>query len=97
MELEFEDEQLKSAFEDASSRLSSVALTRAFRKVVGVMHAAADERDLRTMRSLHFEKLVGKRTGQYSVRLNDQWRLILRLARSPAGKKLVVVEIADYH
>lgn len=99
MDVDFEDAQLKRLFEDATFRLPSVGLplTRAFRKVVGVLHAASDERDLRGMRSLHFEKLSGKRAGQHSVRLNDQWRLILRMTGRSEERKLVVIEIDDYH
>jgi proteic killer suppression protein len=99
MDVDFEDAQLKRLFEDANFRLPSVGLplTRAFRKVVGVLHAASDERDLRGMKSLRFEKLAGKRADQYSVRLNDQWRLILRVTSHSGEKQLVVIEIADYH
>lgn len=49
------------------------------------------------MKSLHYEKLKGDRDGQRSMRLNDQWRLILRLQEDDAGKLVVIVSIADYH
>jgi plasmid maintenance system killer protein len=31
------------------------------------------------------------------MRLNDQWRLILRMEEDKAGKQVVVVSIVDYH
>jgi proteic killer suppression protein len=31
------------------------------------------------------------------MRLNKQWRLILRIAEDDQGKQVVVIEIADYH
>ena len=54
-------------------------------------------RELRTFRGMRLEKLLGSRAGQWSVRLNKQWRLILRPDRE-AGEELVwVIEIVDYH
>jgi proteic killer suppression protein len=49
------------------------------------------------MRSLHFEKLQGDRIGQHSLRLNKQWRLIVKLETTNIGRQLVVIEIVDYH
>jgi proteic killer suppression protein len=72
-------------------------LTKAYRRRVSLIVNANDERDLRALRSLHFEKLVGDRKGQYSIRLNDQWRLILRLERDDSERWVVIVEIIDYH
>ena len=56
-----------------------------------------DERDFYGMRSLHFEKLKGGRRHQYSMRLNDQWRLILEMEGKGHEKILVIVAIEDYH
>lgn len=99
MRVDFEDDDLRRLYEEPDFRLSSIGhdLTRAYRKVVGIVVAASDERDLRAMRSLHFEKLEGDRLGQHSLRLNKQWRLIVRLQTTQEGKKVVVIEIVDYH
>jgi len=70
---------------------------KAFRKKVGLIVAASSELDLRSVKSLHFEKLAGDRAGQHSTRLNDQWRLILRLETDDAGRLVVIIEITDYH
>ena len=61
------------------------------------IRAAADERDFYAIRSLHFEKLSGRRQDQYSMRLNDQYRLILEIAGRAADKVIVIVGIEDYH
>ncbi|MBZ5537839.1 MAG: type II toxin-antitoxin system RelE/ParE family toxin [Acidobacteriia bacterium] len=42
-----------------------------------------------------FEALVGDRKGQYSIRVNDQWRIWFEWPDRPAGP--VNVEIVDYH
>jgi proteic killer suppression protein len=99
MLVEFEDEELRRLYEDRAFVLPRLGtdLTRAFRKVVGLVISARDERDLAAVRSLRFEKLKGGRSGQWSLRLNQQWRLIVRLVQSEQGKVVVVVEVVDHH
>lgn len=73
------------------------ALVKAFRKRMQMIRAAVDERPFYALRSLHYEKLVGDRQGQSSMRLNDQWRLILRIEVEASGKRVVIISITDYH
>jgi toxin HigB-1 len=61
------------------------------------IRAAHDERDFYAMKSLRFEKLEGDRSSQRSVRLNDQWRLILEFSGEAPAKTLLIVTIEDYH
>jgi len=68
-----------------------------YRRAMGHIRAATDERTFYTRRSFNFEKLKGDREGQYSMRLNDQWRLIVELRGEPPNKTVHVIEIADYH
>jgi toxin HigB-1 len=75
----------------------SQPLVRAFRKVMQVIRAAHDERDLYAMKSLRFEKLEGNRSSQRSLRLNDQWRLIIEISGEAPAKTLLIVSIEDYH
>jgi len=49
--------------------------------------------DLRTPPGNRLEKLSGNRKGQYSIRVNDQWRICFRWKSGHA----MDVEIADYH
>ena len=70
-------------------------IVRIFRKRIAFIVAAKDERDFYAMKSLHFEKLKGKRSHQYSMRLNKQWRLILELEKDVDGNIVVVVKIED--
>jgi proteic killer suppression protein len=49
--------------------------------------------DLRAPPGNHLEKLTGERGGQYSIRINDQWRVCFRWAGGGAED----VEIVDYH
>lgn len=99
MKIHFASHDLQRLYEDATfahPRLDA-DIVRSFRKKVGLITAVDDERDLWAMRSLRFEKLKGDRAGQHSIRLNDQWRLILRLERTPQGRVVVIIEVVDYH
>jgi proteic killer suppression protein len=99
MLVEFEDDDLRQLYEEADFKPPGFGaeLIRAFRKVVGLVYAATDERDLRALRSLRFEKLQGQRLNQYSMRLHRGSRLIFRLETPQEGKIVVIVEIVDYH
>ena len=49
--------------------------------------------DLRVPPANHLEKLAGKRSGQWSIRINDQWRICFHWSSGDAFD----VEIVDYH
>jgi toxin HigB-1 len=72
-------------------------VVRAFRKRMQMIRAARDERDFYALKSLHFEKLKGDREGQYSMRLNQQWRLILEIEKRSNSSTVVIISIVDYH
>ena len=59
--------------------------------------AAIDENDLRARKSYRFEKLRGKRSSDYSIRLNDQFRLTFQIEKEEGGNRLVILDIEDYH
>jgi proteic killer suppression protein len=57
------------------------------------LDAAVTVEDLRFPPGNHLEELKGNRTGQYSVRINSQWRIsFVWTTNGPAD-----VEIIDYH
>jgi proteic killer suppression protein len=57
------------------------------------MDVAEKIEDLRVPPGNRLEALKGKRQGQWSVRINDQWRICFRFK----GGSAVDVEIGDYH
>ena len=63
------------------------------RRKLRMLNNAADLRDLRIPPSNRLEKLKGKRAGQFSIRINDQWRVCFEWRRGNASE----VEIVDYH
>ncbi len=98
MEVEFDDPDLGRLETDPDFTAGlPQGVVKAFRKRMQFIRSARDERDFREMKSLHYEKLKGDREGQHSMRLNDQWRLILRVLSRQNGKLVVIVSIVDYH
>jgi proteic killer suppression protein len=67
-------------------------VVRAHRKLL-MLHAAADLRDLRAPPSNRLEKLRGSRKGQFSIRINDQYRVCFTWRSGDAYQ----VEIVGYH
>jgi proteic killer suppression protein len=83
----------QSIFEGGSPvLLPRTAISRAHRKLL-MLHAATDLRDLRIPPSNRLEKLRGSRKGQYSIRINDQYRVCFLWRSGDAFQ----VEIVDYH
>jgi len=98
MDVEFEDASLRRLeAEKGFTNNLDTGLAKSFRKRMQMIRAATDERDFYALKSLHFEKLKGDREGQHSMRLNQQWRLILRFTTSDTGKRVVIISISDYH
>lgn len=97
-EVRFKDESLEKLEKDAKYDAGlSRAIVKAFRKRMQQIRAATDERDFYAMTSLRFEKLKGNRDDQHSMRLNDQWRLIIEMEGQGTSKRLTVIGIEDYH
>lgn len=99
MRLRFDDDQLFRLWSDPKFvwRRFGPDVTKAFRKKLGLLQAATDQRDIRAMKSSHLEKLGAARAGQHSIRLNDQWRLIVRFEDDDEGPLIAILEITDYH
>ena len=75
-----------------SRRLPPDILRRAVMRLTQ-LDAATVLEDLRQPPSNRLEALGGDRAGQWSIRINDQWRVCFRFEHGDA----LVVEIVDYH
>jgi proteic killer suppression protein len=98
MEVQYGDDHLKRLATDKTFNPKGISqeLIRGYVRRIAQLKAMIDERGLRAIGSLHFEKLDG-RSGQHSIRINDQWRIILEFDESTTPKKVVVIGIEDYH
>ncbi len=64
-------------------------------KRLEVLEAAIRKEDLMLLSSNRFESLGGDRKGQYSIRINDQWRICFNWTED--SLKPFNIEITDYH
>ena len=95
MEVRIANKQLALLECEPSNGGHPPGVARAFRKRLQLIRNSAEERDLRAMKSNHFEKLKGDRGHQYSVRLNDQYRLVFELADQGSRRVIVIRGIED--
>lgn len=75
-----------------STKFSKDIQTKARRKLI-MLASASTLNDLRVPPSNRLEKLKGDRDGQYSIRINNQWRICFYFSDGEATE----VEIVDYH
>lgn len=64
-------------------------------KRLAILNAAPTLETLRALPSNRLEALKGDRAGQYSIRVNDQWRICFEWPDGQVGPS--EVEIVDYH
>ena len=74
-----------------SRRFAAIAAVA--RRKLRQLEIAAQLDDLRVPPGNRLEALKGDRSGQHSIRINDQWRLCFRWSKGAAEN----VEIVDYH
>ena len=71
------------------------AFRRQAERRLELLDAATDVQDLTALRSNRFEALQGDRQGQFSIRINLQWRICFEWPKETDGPENV--EIVDYH
>ncbi|HUS48408.1 MAG TPA: type II toxin-antitoxin system RelE/ParE family toxin [Phycisphaerae bacterium] len=73
------------------------AIVRAFRQRIAFIRAAKDERDFYAMKSWHFEKYKDRQPPEWSIRLNDQYRLFAAFRKEAGGNVVIVLRVCDPH
>jgi len=68
------------------------SIERQARRKLRLLHSVGSLNDLRVPPGNRLEALAGDRKGQYSIRINDQWRICFRWDDGAHD-----VEIVDYH
>jgi proteic killer suppression protein len=98
MDFEFADPDLEEVYLNPRATLKhGHSVDKGFRRKIQIIKAAADEQDLRAMKSLHYEKMKGDRSHQRSLRINNQWRIVVERVEEPDRIRLVIIEVEDYH
>jgi toxin HigB-1 len=96
MRVEYGDEIFRRLAEERAfcSPRWNQSLVATYRRRIQTLDAVEDEQDLRALQSLQF---VEGRAGRCSIRLNDQFRLALRLQSHDGERTVVVLELVDHH
>ena len=89
----FRDREAERIFHRSFSRKLPNDIQRAALRRLMLLHAATELVDLRSPPSNRLEKLAGDRSGQYSLRINDQWPVCFEWVDGDAYN----VEIVDDH
>jgi proteic killer suppression protein len=89
----FHDKETERVFTRQFSKRFPANLHRVMWSKLAILNAAERLDDLRVPPGNRLEKLSGDRAGQYSIRVNDQWRICFEWR---AGN-VYQVEITDYH
>ncbi|MCI0438899.1 MAG: type II toxin-antitoxin system RelE/ParE family toxin [Chloroflexi bacterium] len=93
MILSFRDTDTERVFNRLPSRKFPPDIQRVAQRKLAILDSAESLGDLLVPPGNRLERLTGNRRGQYSIRINDQWRICFRWHQGDA----FVVEIVDYH
>ncbi len=89
----FASKETEKLFNREISRKFQQSIQQIARRKLEILDATEVLQDLRIPPSNHLEKLSGDRKGQYSIRINKQWRICFEWRNGDAYN----VEIVDYH
>ncbi|MDY0872468.1 type II toxin-antitoxin system RelE/ParE family toxin [Dongia rigui] len=88
----FRDKETEALWDNGNSRRFGNIARIALRKLY-MLHVATTLEELRVPPANRLEALKGSWSGWYSIRINDQWRIVFRWQ----GKQPIEVGIVDYH
>jgi proteic killer suppression protein len=89
----FKDDETRKIYQRQRSRKLPSDIQQVALRKLRMINNAINTNDLRVPPANRLEKLSGEREGQWSIRINDQWRVCFKWQGSDAYD----VEIVDYH
>jgi proteic killer suppression protein len=89
----FANKETAALFADERVRRLPPDIRQVARRKLAQLHHVVTVDDLRIPPGNRLERLSGDRLGQYSIRINDQWRVCFRFEDG----NVFDVEIVDYH
>ncbi len=94
MIISFKSKETELVFNGEVSLKYPLDIQRTALRKLRIVDAATSVIDLRVPPGNRLEKLIGDREGQYSIRVNDQWRICFAWTEE---NNAIEVEIVDYH
>lgn len=89
----FKNKETQKIFERVRSRKLPSDIQQVALRKLRMLNRAETLQDLRVPPANRLEQLAGNRKGQYSIRINNQWRICFEWKDNDAFS----VEIVDYH
>ena len=89
----FKDREAEKIFKREFSRKIPTDIQEIALRKLRMLNRSMNLNDLKIPPANRLEKLKGSRAGQYSIRINDQWRICFEWHQNESFK----VEIVDYH
>jgi proteic killer suppression protein len=89
----FADEETEAFYRTGKTKAGYQSVAKVVFRRLDMLDAAKILDDLRAPPDNKLEKLRGDRNGQYSIRINDRWRICFRWADTGPSD----VEFVDYH
>ncbi|MFO8035170.1 MAG: type II toxin-antitoxin system RelE/ParE family toxin [Anaerolineales bacterium] len=89
----FADKETRKIYQREFSKHLPTDIQQAALRKLRMLNNAQSVQDLRSPPGNRLEKLKGEREGQYSIRINNQWRVCFEWHEDDAHQ----VEITDYH
>ncbi len=89
----FKDREAEKIFKREFSRKIPPDIQQIALRKLRMLNRSINLNDLKVPPANRLEKLKGSRAGQYSIRINDQWRICFEWHQNESFK----VEIVDYH
>ena len=98
MDIEFKGRQLKRlAYGPKESGGLPPEIVSKYREVLNYFRFIQNRQNIRNWKGLRLEKLKGDKRGKWSVKLNEQWRLIVEFRSKDRTETVIVESIEDYH
>lgn len=89
----FADRETEAFYQTGKTTVGYQAVAKIAMRKLDILDAAKILEDVRVPPGNKLEQLRGKRSGQYSIRINEQWRICFRWTDTGPSD----VEIVDYH
>lgn len=101
MKVFFDSQELKDLFECEPDHLLGkqkfpFSVIKQYQAKVNILKSIREIRALKSFRSLNFEALKGKRKGEFSIRLNKQYRLIFKINKN-GEVEILIIEISKHY
>jgi proteic killer suppression protein len=101
MKVFFENQGLASLYEADPEHLTGkqkipAVVVKQYQKKVNILISITGLDELHNFRSLNFEALKGNSEGQYSIRLNNQYRLLFRINKNEE-LEIIIIEVSKHY